>query len=138
MKNSCAMMFLALAMIVDRAPARRLGRFNPGTTASIRVWRCSIRDRFRRGGSLFRGRNSEEIRSSPKPIFISGALTSARASGARRSNRCAPRSGFRRAQSQQEIMNLIVDATFAAALNDFKLGGGPTRSLTRSKEILYA
>jgi tetratricopeptide (TPR) repeat protein len=38
------------------------------------------------------------------------------------------RTAFRLApkEAQQEIMNLIIDATFAAALNDFHLGEGLT------------
>ena len=38
-------------------------------------------------------------------------------------------------ESQQEIMNLLVDAMFAAALNDFQLGG-PRPLPFRAKEIL--
>ena len=37
--------------------------------------------------------------------------------------------------AQQEIMNLIMDATFAAALNDFDLGGDRSRP-ERFKELL--
>ena len=38
-------------------------------------------------------------------------------------------------ESQQEIMNLLVDATFAAALNDFKLGEDRSAPL-RPKNLL--
>ena len=38
-------------------------------------------------------------------------------------------------EAQQEIMNLLVDAAFAAAVNDFKLGGGNAAPLL-PKEIL--
>ena len=39
--------------------------------------------------------------------------------------------------AQQEIVNLIVDATFAAALNDFNLGGDRSRpEPERLKELL--
>jgi hypothetical protein len=39
------------------------------------------------------------------------------------------RTAFRLApqDAQQEIVNLILDATFAAALNDLNLGGEPPR-----------
>lgn len=38
-------------------------------------------------------------------------------------------------EAQQEIMNLILDATFAAAVNDFNLGGERSRP-ERLKELL--
>lgn len=47
------------------------------------------------------------------------------------------RTAFRLSPSgaQQEILNLIMDATFAAALNDFNLGGERGRP-ERAKELL--
>lgn len=47
------------------------------------------------------------------------------------------RTAFRLAprDAQQEILNLIMDATFAAAVNDFDLGGERPRS-DRLKELL--
>jgi tetratricopeptide (TPR) repeat protein len=38
-------------------------------------------------------------------------------------------------QAQQEIVSLIMDATFAAAINNFNLGGEPERP-DRAKELL--
>jgi hypothetical protein len=38
-------------------------------------------------------------------------------------------------EAQQEVMDLIIDATFAAALNDFKLGE-QRQPPVRAKEIL--
>ena len=70
-----------------------------------------------------------------RPIFISAGRTISESNGERLSRRCAPRSGLSPRDAQEEIINLIIDAGFAAAINDFKLGD-IIDSPRRSKEIL--
>jgi tetratricopeptide (TPR) repeat protein len=133
MKNRCAMIFLAFVVTLTSACAT-LGRFGPGY------------DSFNRGLSLFnQGRFAESVEhfedaTRRDPEFAEAYLYLGRAyiSQSRWRDAIQPlRTAFRLSprQSQQEIMNLLVDAMFAAALNDFHLGGGPTPP-TRSKEIL--
>jgi tetratricopeptide (TPR) repeat protein len=133
MKNRCAMVFLAFVVTLTSACAT-LGRFGPGY------------DSFNRGLSLFnQGRFAESVEpledaTRRDPEFAEAYLYLGRAyiSQSRWRDAIQPlRTAFRLSprQSQQEIMNLLVDAMFAAALNDFHLGGGPTPP-TRSKEIL--
>ena len=133
MKNRCAMIFLAFVVTLTSA-CTTLGRFGPGY------------DSFNRGLSLFnQGRFAESVEyledaTRRDPEFAEAYLYLGRAyiSQSRWRDAIQPlRTAFRLSprQSQQEIMNLLVDAMFAAALNDFHLGGGPTPP-TRSKEIL--
>ena len=133
MKNRCAMIFLAFVVTLTSACAT-LGRFGPGY------------DSFNRGLSLFnQGRFAESVEhfedaTRRDPEFAEAYLYLGRAyiSQSRWRDAIQPlRTAFRLSprQSQQEIMNLLVDAMFAAALNDFHMGGGPTPP-TRSKEIL--
>jgi len=133
MKNRYAMIFLAFVVTLTSACAT-LGRFGPGY------------DSFNRGLSLFnQGRFAESVEpledaTRRDPEFAEAYLYLGRAyiSQSRCRDAIQPlRTAFRLSprQSQQEIMNLLVDAMFAAALNDFHLGGGPTPP-TRSKEIL--
>ena len=133
MKNRYAMIFLAFVVTLTSACAT-LGRFGPGY------------DSFNRGLSLFnQGRFAESVEhfedaTRRDPEFAEAYLYLGRAyiSQSRWRDAIQPlRTAFRLSprQSQQEIMNLLVDAMFAAALNDFHLGGGPTPP-TRSKEIL--
>ena len=133
MKNKCAMIFLAFVVTLTSACAT-LGRFGPGY------------DSFNRGLSLFnQGRFAESVEhfedaTRRDPEFAEAYLYLGRAyiSQSRWRDAIQPlRTAFRLSprQSQQEIMNLLVDAMFAAALNDFHLGGGPTPP-TRSKDVL--
>ena len=133
MKNRYAMIFLAFIVTLTSACAT-LGRFGPGY------------DSFNHGLSLFnQGRFAESVEhfedaTRRDPEFAEAYLYLGRAyiSQSRWRDAIQPlRTAFRLSprQSQQEIMNLLVDAMFAAALNDFHLGGGPTPP-TRSKEIL--
>ena len=133
MKNRCAMIFLAFVVTLTSACAT-LGRFGPGY------------DSFNRGLSLFnQGRFAESVEhfedaTRRDPEFAEAYLYLGRAyiSQSRWRDAIQPlRTAFRLSprQSQQEIMNLLVDAMFAAALNDFHLGGAATPP-TRSKEIL--
>jgi tetratricopeptide (TPR) repeat protein len=121
MKNRYAMVFLALVVTLTSACAT-LGRFSPAYNS------------FDHGLTLFnQGRFGEAIpyledatREDPEfaqayfylgRAYISQSRWRAAIQPLRTAFRLAPR------ESQQEIMNLLVDAMFAAALNDFDLGG---------------
>jgi tetratricopeptide (TPR) repeat protein len=122
---------LSLAFLTSCAT---LGRFRPGY------------DSFEAGLTLFnQGRFAaaipyleDAIHESPNDAqaylylgraYISQSRWRAAIQPLRTAFRLAPR------ESQQEIMNLIIDATFAAALNDFGLGDALDRP-SRYKEIL--
>jgi tetratricopeptide (TPR) repeat protein len=133
MKSRNAMIFLAFVVTLTSACAT-LGRFGPG------------RNSFDRGLSLFnQGRFAESVdyledATRQDPEFAEAYLYLGRAyiSQSRWRDAIQPlRTAFRLSPrgSQQEIMNLLVDAMFAAALNDFHLGNGPTPP-ARAKEIL--
>ena len=133
MKNKFFMLFVVLTLAWTSACAS-LGRLSPAYTS------------FDHGRTLFnQGRSDEAIpyledATRDDPEFAQAYLYLGRAyiSQSRWRDAIQPlRTAFRLSprQSQQEIMNLLVDAMFAAALNDFHLGGGPTPP-TRSKEIL--
>lgn len=133
MKNKLATFVLALAVTLTSSCAT-LGRFNPAYGS------------FDQGLSLFnQGRFGEAIpyledatREDPEfaeayfylgRAYISQSRWRAAIQPLRAAFRLAPK------ESQQEIMNLLVDAMFAAALNDFNLGGERTPPV-RFKEVL--
>ena len=120
MKNRCALVFLTLILTLTSA-CSTLGRFGPAYSS------------FDQGLTLFnQGRFGEAIpyledatREDPEfaqayfylgRAYISQSRWRAAIQPLRTAFRLAPR------ESQQEIMNLLVDAMFAAALNDFDLG----------------
>lgn len=132
MKNR-AFVFLALVTIFVSSCAT-LSRLNPAY------------DSFDRGVALFnQGHFAESVpyferatRQDPEfgeayfylgRAYISQSKWRAAIPPLRTAFRLSPR------DAQQEIMNLIVDATFAAALNDFNLGGDRARP-ERFKELL--
>ena len=133
MKHRFAMILLAFVMTLTSACAT-LGRLGPAHNS------------FDRGLSLFnQGRFVESVdyledatRRDPEFAEAYFYLGRAYISQSRWRDAIQPlRTAFRLSprQSQQEIMNLLVDAMFAAALNDFHLGNGPTPA-PRSREIL--
>jgi tetratricopeptide (TPR) repeat protein len=120
MKSRVATIVLALALVFMTSCAT-LGRFGPG------------RDSFEQGLALFnQGRFAaaeshfeRATRQNPEfaeayfylgRTYISQSKWRAAIQPLRTAFRLSPR------EAQQEIMDLILDATFAAALNDFKLG----------------
>ncbi|HXF74728.1 MAG TPA: tetratricopeptide repeat protein [Methylomirabilota bacterium] len=135
MKTSTAVIGFALALPF-LASCATLGRFSPG------------QENFERGLALFnQGRFAASVphferatREDPEFAEAYFYLGRAHISQSHWREAIPPlRTAFRLAprESQQEIMNLIIDATFAAALNDLKLGGertGPGRF--QDKEIL--
>ena len=134
MKNRLAMTFLALATLLF-ASCSSLGRFNPGY------------DSFEHGLTLFnQGRFDAAVpyfedATHANPEYTQAYLYLGRAYISQSKWRAAIqplRTAFRLSprKAQQEIMDLILDATFAAALNDFKLGEERTPPPARSKELL--
>ncbi len=121
MKNRYAMIFLTFVVTLTSACAT-LGRLSPAHNS------------FDRGLSLFnQGRFAESVdyledatRRDPEFAEAYFYLGRAYISQSRWRDAIQPlRTAFRLSprESQQEIMNLIVDAMFAAALNDFNLSG---------------
>jgi tetratricopeptide (TPR) repeat protein len=133
MKNGLAMIFLAL-VVASTSACSTLGRFNRAD------------GNFDRGMSLFnQGRFADAIpyledatREDPEfaqayfylgRAYISQSRWRAAIQPLRTAFRLAPR------ESQQEIMNLLVDAMFAAALNDFNLDGERTPPVRFSETL---
>jgi tetratricopeptide (TPR) repeat protein len=120
MKNRCAVVCLALVVTMTSA-CSTLGRFSPAYHS------------FDHGLALFnQGRFDEAVpyledatREDPEFAQAYFYLGRAYISQSRWRAAIQPlRTAFRLspAESQQEIMNLLIDAMFAAALNDFDLG----------------
>ena len=123
-----------LAALVFLSSCSTLGRFKPGYES------------FDRGVALFnQGHFAEAVphleratRENPEfgeayfylgRAYLSQSKWRAAIPPLRTAFRLSPR------EAQQEIMSLIMDATFAAALNDFNLGGERPRQ-ERFKELL--
>ena len=134
MKNSFGMTYFALVMLL-LGGCSSLGHFKPGY------------DSFERGLALFnQGRFAAAVpyfedATHENPEFAQAYLYLGRAYISQSQWRSAIqplRSAFRLSPrgAQQEITDLILDATFAAALNDFKLGEERTSPPARSKEML--
>ena len=126
--------FLIAFVTLLMSSCASLGRFNPAY------------DSFDQGLALFnQGKFADSVphferatRQDPKfgeaylylgRAYVSQSKWRAAISPLRTAFRLSPR------DAQQEIMNLIIDATFAAALNDFDVGGDRSRP-ERFKELL--
>lgn len=133
MKNRCAVFVLLLVMSLASSCAM-LGRFDPAYES------------LDRGRALFhQGHFADAVphleratRENPEVgeayfylgrAYLSQSKWRAAIAPLRTAFRLAPR------EAQQEIVNLILDATFAAALSDFNLGGESSRS-DRGKDFL--
>ena len=134
MKDSLTLTVLALATLLF-VSCSSLGRFKPGYES------------FEHGQALFnQGRFDAAVRyfedaTHVNPEYAKAYLYLGRSYISQSKWRAAIqplRTAFRLSprEAQQEIMDLILDATFAAALNDFKLGEEPTSPPARSKELL--
>jgi tetratricopeptide (TPR) repeat protein len=134
MKYKFAMLFLALTVVVFTSSCSTLRRFNPAY------------DSFDQGLALFnQGQFAAAIpyfedATHENPEFAQAYFYLGRAYISQSKWRAAIqplRTAFRLSPgaAQQEIMDLILDATFAAALNDFRLGEERTPP-ARSKELL--
>jgi len=134
MKSRLTMIILAL--LVPITSCGTLGRFSPA------------HDNFEQGLALFnQGRFAASVpyferATRQDPEFAEAYFYLGRAHVSQSNWRAAIqplRTAFRLSprEAQQEVMNLLIDATFAAALNDFKLGGERTQpERLQDKEIL--
>jgi tetratricopeptide (TPR) repeat protein len=134
MKNSFAVMFLALILIVFSSSCATLGRFNPAYDSFDQGLALFNQGRFAAAVPYFEDATHENPEFAQAYFYLGRAYVSqskwrAAIQPLRTAFRLSPQA------AQQEIMDLIIDATFAAALNDFKLGEDRTPP-TRSKEIL--
>jgi tetratricopeptide (TPR) repeat protein len=134
MKNSFSMLFLALGLVFFTSSCATLRGFDPAY------------DRFDQGLALFnQGRFADAVpyfeeATHENPEFAQAYLYLGRAYISQSKWRAAIqplRTAFRLSPrgAQQELMDLILDATFAAALNDFRLGE-ERRPPVGSKELL--
>jgi tetratricopeptide (TPR) repeat protein len=134
MKSRLAMIILALLLPITSCAT--LGRLSPA------------HDNFEQGLALFnQGRFAASVpyferATRQDPEFAEAYFYLGRAHVSQSNWRAAIqplRTAFRLSprEAQQEVMNLLIDATFAAALNDFKLGGERTQpERFQDKEIL--
>jgi tetratricopeptide (TPR) repeat protein len=133
MKSSIATTFLALALVFATSCAS-LGRYSPAYDSFDRGLALFNQGRFDAAIPYFEDATHENPEFGQAYFYLGRAYISqskwrAAIQPLRAAFRLSPR------EAQQEIMDLILDATFAAALNDFKLGEERTPP-TRSKELL--
>jgi len=134
MKNKFSMLFLALVVVAFASSCSTLGRFNPAYDSFDRGLSLFNQGQFAAAVSYFEDATHEN------PEFAQAYFYLGRAYISQSKWRAAIqplRTAFRLSPggAQQEIMDLIIDATFAAALNDFRLGDERTAP-ARSKELL--
>jgi tetratricopeptide (TPR) repeat protein len=120
-----ALVFLALATIFVSSCAT-LGRLNPAYDSFDRGLALFNQGHFAEAVPYFERATRQDPEFSDAYLYLGRAYVSqskwrAAIPPLRTAFRLAPRN------AQQEIMNLIVDATFAAALNDFDLNGDRSR-----------
>jgi len=120
MKSRLAMIVLAIAIVFTSSCAT-LGRFSPGYDSFEQGLALFNQGRFAAAEPYF----ERATRQNPDfaeayfylgRTYISQSMWRAAIQPLRTAFRLSPR------EAQQEIMDLILDATFAAAMNDFKLG----------------
>ena len=112
-----------------------MGRFNPGYDSFDQGLALFNQGRFDAAVPYFEDATHENPEFAQAYFYLGRAYISqskwrAAIQPLRTAFRLSPR------EAQQEIMDLILDATFAAALNDFKLGEERTPPPARSKELL--
>ena len=134
MKNSRAITFLALVTL-SLVACSSLTRFNPGYDSFERGLTLFNQGRFDAAVPYFQDATRENPEFSQAYLYLGRAYISqskwrSAIQPLRTAFRLSPRG------AQQEITDLILDATFAAALNEFKLGEEPTSPPARSKEML--
>jgi tetratricopeptide (TPR) repeat protein len=133
MKNRCAVVSLILAMIFASSCAM-LGRFDPAYESFDRGLALFNQGHFADAVPHFERATRENPEFGEAYFYLGRAYVSqskwrAAIPPLRTAFRLSPR------DAQQEIVNLIIDATFAAAMNDFNLGGDRARP-ERSKDFL--
>ena len=135
MKNRLAMSFLALALVFSAASCATLRSFNPDYDSFDQGLALFNQGRFADAVPYFEEATHENPEFAQAYFYLGRAYISqskwrAAIQPLRTAFRLSPR------EAQQEIMDLILDATFAAALNDFKLGEERAPPPARSKELL--
>ena len=128
-----ALTVLSLAFFLASSCAT-FGRFKPGYDSFDRGLALFNQGHFAEAVPLFERATRENPDFGEAYLYLGRAYVSqskwrAAIPPLRTAFRLAPR------DAQQEILNLIMDATFAAAVNDFDLGGERPRS-DRLKELL--
>lgn len=134
MKKSVVTGFLALALMFTTSCAS-LGRFSPAYDSFDRGLALFNQGQFDAAIPYFEDATHEDPQFGQAYFYLGRAYISqskwrAAIQPLRTAFRLSPR------EAQQEIMDLILDATFAAALNDFKLGEERTPPPARLKELL--
>ncbi|MGE5216428.1 MAG: tetratricopeptide repeat protein [Chloroflexota bacterium] len=135
MMNRFAMAFLALALVLSANSCATLGRFNPAYDSFDQGLALFNQGRFAAAVPYFEDATHENPEFAQAYFYLGRAYISqskwrAAIQPLRAAFRLSPR------EAQQEIMDLILDATFAAALNDFRLGEEHAPPPARSKELL--
>jgi tetratricopeptide (TPR) repeat protein len=132
MKRRLVLLSILFAFAVSSCSA--LGRFNPGYASYERGLALFNQGRFEESVDYFERATRENPEFAEAYLYLGRAYVSqskwrAAIPPLRTAFRLSPRG------AQQEIMNLIVDATFAAVVNDFNPGGDQSRP-QRPKELL--
>jgi tetratricopeptide (TPR) repeat protein len=135
MKNRIVMACLALALVFSAASCTTLRRFDPAYDSFDHGLSLFNQGRFAAAIPYFEDATHENPEFGQAYFYLGRAHLSqsqwrAAIQPLRTAFRLSPR------EAQQEIMDLILDATFAAALNDFRLGGEHGTPPVRSKELL--
>jgi tetratricopeptide (TPR) repeat protein len=133
MKNRYAMVILAITLTLC-ASCATVGGLTPGRDSFDLGLTLFNQGRFDAAIPYFEDATHENPNLAQAYLYLGRAYISqsrwrAAIQPLRTAFRLSPR------ESQQEIMNLLVDAMFAAALNDFNLGAGSAAPLL-PKEIL--
>ncbi len=134
MKNRLAISFLALALVFSGSSCATLRSFNPAYDSFDQGLALFNQGRFADAVPFFEDATHENPEFAQAYFYLGRAYISqskwrAAIQPLRAAFRLSPR------DAQQEIVDLILDATFAAALNDFRLGE-ERRPPVGSKELL--
>ena len=135
MKDKFAMLFLALTVVVFASACSTLGgRFSPAYDSFDQGLALFNQGQFGAAVPYFEDATHENPEFAQAYFYLGRAYISqskwrAAIQPLRTAFRLSPRG------AQQEIMDLILDATFAAALNDLRLGEERPPP-ARSKELL--
>jgi tetratricopeptide (TPR) repeat protein len=134
MKKSIATPCLVLALMLATSCAS-LGRFSAAHDSFNRGLALFNQGQFDAAIPYFEDATHEDPQFGQAYFYLGRAYISqskwrAAIQPLRTAFRLSPR------EAQQEIMDLILDATFAAALNDFKLGEERLSPPARSRELL--
>ena len=135
MYNRAAMACLMLALVFCAASCTSLRRIDPAYDSFDHGLSLFNQGRFAASIPYFEDATHENPEFGQAYFYLGRAYISqsqwrAAIQPLRTAFRLSPR------EAQDAIMDLILDATFAAALNDFRLGGEHGPPPVRSKEIL--